>query len=786
LAALDGKLHIVWQDFGDGDWDIYYRLFDGIAWQPEEKISIDEANEHQQVARIAVEGNEVHVVWADGNDPDYDIFYRHYDGTSWQPEFEVSNDSGSERQWIPAIAVDDGNVHIVWRDTGGGDDDIFYRCFNGTEWLPEQEISSDQSDERQSSPAIAAEGGNVHVVWLDWEDGGVDTDIHYRQFNGTAWMPEEEISEDAMGEGQDSPQIVAEDGNLHVVYLDNGDGDSDVVYRRFNGTDWESEIEVSVDAGTEHQQWPGLAVEGDHVHVVWYDKKFIMDDEEVYYRHFDGTMWQPVMELSNDTASEQQLYPAVAADQDGVHVAWMDEEDGDWDIYYRKGSADFGRPVSVAAPIPNYWQPSATFDIEWTATDNAELANVSLYYRFSPDNVSWSSWVLWAYDDAVSGPFASGTFPFTCPSGEGIYEFYSIAEDTSNNTELPPIAPDTAAGLDLTEPSGSISINSDDEWATSDSVNLSLTYSDGLSGVARARYSNDGIWDTEPWELPTPTKSWTLTPGDGTKTVYYQVTDNAGLESMTYSDDIELDTTAPSIVSIDPSDGETGVELTSGIVVTFSEEMNISATIDSFSLMMDATQVSGTINWSMDGRVLTFNSTDSLQPWTEYHVVIATDAKDLVGNALEIQVETTFRTLNTIPTCGILSPTTGEILSHNYTILGTAYDDEGMLEKVEIRIDDGPWIEVFGTASWSYDWNTTTFSDGNHTIYARSYDGINYSDEASVIVTVDNYVPPPPGEESLFEQVWFWVAVVVALVILLIVLMLIGKRRKREETEPPA
>jgi hypothetical protein len=61
------------------------------------------------------------------------------------------------------------------------------------------------------------------------------------------------------------------------------------------------------------------------------------------------------------------------------------------------------------------------------------------------------------------------------------------------------------------------------------------------------RFSNDGVWGTEPWESFSPTKSWTLTSGDGTKIVYFQIKDNAGLISSTYSNSTLLDTSMPFI-----------------------------------------------------------------------------------------------------------------------------------------------------------------------------------------------------------------------------------------------
>ncbi len=99
--------------------------------------------------------------------------------------------------------------------------------------------------------------------------------------------------------------------------------------------------------------------------------------------------------------------------------------------------------------------------------------------------------------------------------------------------------------LDKTAPTGFILINDGDAYTSSISVTLTSGANEATSGVYQVRYSNDGIWDSEAWEFPSVSKSWNLTSGEGTKTVYYQIKDNAGLVSPTYSDTIILGTVAP-------------------------------------------------------------------------------------------------------------------------------------------------------------------------------------------------------------------------------------------------
>ena len=62
------------------------------------------------------------------------------------------------------------------------------------------------------------------------------------------------------------------------------------------------------------------------------------------------------------------------------------------------------------------------------------------------------------------------------------------------------------------------------------------------------RLSNDGVWDTESWEAYLPYKLWTLTPGNGTKTVFVQFKNGAGLDSIAFSDSIGLVTEVPNEV----------------------------------------------------------------------------------------------------------------------------------------------------------------------------------------------------------------------------------------------
>ena len=176
----------------------------------------------------------------------------------------------------------------------------------------------------------------------------------------------------------------------------------------------------------------------------------------------------------------------------------------------------------------------AAYTISTTAT-------LSLTYSDAAsgvDQVRYSNDGVW---DTESWESASASKAWTWSGEDGTKTVYYQVKDNAGNV----FSSSDTITLDATAPAGSILINGGANSTTTASVTLSLTYSDATSGVDQVRYSNDGVWDTESWETPAASRAWNLTSGDETKTVYYQIRDNAGLESPTYSDTITLSTPTP-------------------------------------------------------------------------------------------------------------------------------------------------------------------------------------------------------------------------------------------------
>jgi len=173
--------------------------------------------------------------------------------------------------------------------------------------------------------------------------------------------------------------------------------------------------------------------------------------------------------------------------------------------------------------------------------------------RFGNDNVNWSAWE----------PYAASK-SWTVPAGDGPKMIYVQYRDVVGNG----VTYSDGITLDTVVPTGSVWIDSGASVANTTAVTLALTAADtGGSGVSQMQLSNDNAsWST--WEAYATSKAWTLSAGNGTKTVYARYRDVAGNVSTVCSDIIILDGSAVPVTAgslgitgwtwVDANDGASG------------------------------------------------------------------------------------------------------------------------------------------------------------------------------------------------------------------------------------
>ncbi len=186
---------------------------------------------------------------------------------------------------------------------------------------------------------------------------------------------------------------------------------------------------------------------------------------------------------------------------------------------------EYASTVSLIVANGAVYVPSTTVNMHWNISNTSSISGM----QFSNDGITYSGWLSFTTD-----------YTWTLSDGDGTKIVNGQYRDISNTVSA--VMSDSVI-LDTQPPIGSVMINGDAAYASVLSVTLNLTATD-LSGVNSFQSSNDGSTFSS-WITYTTSYSWTLTPGDGLKTVYVRYRDLVGHESDPVTDTITLNASAP-------------------------------------------------------------------------------------------------------------------------------------------------------------------------------------------------------------------------------------------------
>ncbi|MBU1124884.1 MAG: hypothetical protein KKC84_02570, partial [Candidatus Omnitrophica bacterium] len=286
-------------------------------------------------------------------------------------------------------------------------------------------------------------------------------------------------------------------------------------------------------------------------------------------------------------------------------------------------------------------------------------------------------------------------------------------------------------------PAGSVIINNQNEYASSTQVILALSAQDD-NGVSLMRFSNDNRNWSEPEEYST-TKTWTLSSGDGEKTVYARFMDNADTWSTeTISDSIVLDTVAPLGGILTINAGALATQFLSVQLSTFCEDITSGISQMQFS--------NDNLNWS-EPESYAETKTWELLAGEGQKTVYARFA-DGAGNwtTQEIMALIFFDTESPVPT-GTVVIANGERYSpiHRVTLTLTAQDEAG-IRLMQFSNDNLNWSEPESYAE-TKTWDLSSESeDGEKSVYVRFKNGAERWSTAQIsdTIIVDTTSPTVP------------------------------------------
>ncbi len=432
-----------------------------------------------------------------------------------------------------------------------------------------------------------------------------------------------------------------------------------------------------------------------------YEAATYCSEDATHHDHSEFRVSAALWDMYDGGAEAYDIFPAWGADEiwsvlkahDDAHYqdfysSWLaDLLDGEFFLmtaFQNTIDYDLAPTIQVTEPNAAGWF-MGSMQVEAVATDSDNAVRyVDFWY-----SVNGNTFVYIARDTDTPYSIAwdasginSATVWIRAQSFDGMkVSTFDLSDESFGVDNLPPTTSPFPVGT-----------LGDGGWYTSP-ITLTLTASDGLSGVAVLSYRVD----TGPWQIYTGTLSLSV---DGIHTVDFYSVDVAGNNESVRTLELRLDQTAPDTIS--------DLSGTPGNDPWFLSSVRVTL------LTTDTTSGVAAVSYSLDGGPLQ----DYTSPFTiggdGIHSLVYF-ARDEAGNvavseSVEIRIDTTS------PAFLAASPE-GVITSSEVTLMWVATDNHSGIARYEVSVDGVGFVSV--------GLNTTiTFqlTDGDHIVVLRAVD----------------------------------------------------------------
>jgi hypothetical protein len=453
---------------------------------------------------------------------------------------------------------------------------------------------------------------------------------------------------------------------------------------------------------------------------------------------FNGTSnWVTVadnslLHLTSAMTVEAWVYPTASATDWSTAVL---KERGTTGLAYSLYAAD-----GAAKPPAGYIDKSGT---DYNATGTSVLPlNTWTHLATTYNGSAIRLYVNGAQvaSRSVSGTIASSTSPMRIGGNSVWGEYFKglIDEVRVYNTALTQAQIQTdmntpvVSGPDTTPPTVSVTAPANDALVRQN-VTLSANASDNVA-VASVQFQIDGQNLGNPITTAPFLVNWNTTAvTDGTHTLTAIAKDTSG-NAASSSVSVSVDNTVPTGSITAPAAGAT-VSGTTAVTASASDNVAIASVqfqLDGQNLGSPVTAAPYSVNW------------DTTTATNATHQLTAV-VKDTAGNqSTSAAVSATVSNVDaTPPSVSMTAPANNAAVHQTLTVSANAADNVAVAG-IQFYLDGNPLGTEDTTAPYSVSWDSTTVTDGSHTLSAVAWDtsgNRSVTPDPTVTVNVDNTAP---------------------------------------------
>ena len=276
-VASDGSgFLVVWEDTrAESAADVYgARVTIDGAVMDAAGLAISTADGAQTAPRVAWTGSDYLVVWQDGRGADLDIYAaRVSPGGQVREPLGFPVNGGASDQRKPDVTGTGSGAFVVWEEmrAGAGNTDVYGARVNSSAVVQEpQGIAVANAGGDQLTPAVAWDGTNALVTWVDSRNGSPD--VYAARVNAGVLLDGAGIPVAVSVGAQTQPAVTYAGGNFVVAWKDERGANPDVYAARVTSTGITlDQVGIALGLGAGEQSAPAIAASGGNAVVAWRD-----------------------------------------------------------------------------------------------------------------------------------------------------------------------------------------------------------------------------------------------------------------------------------------------------------------------------------------------------------------------------------------------------------------------------------------------------------------------------------------------------------------------------------
>ena len=238
--------------------------------------------------------------------------------------------------WNPRIAVNENNVYVVWNEKTDSNDEIFFSASNDNGKSFSKPINLSLTASPSQDAALKVYGNHVYVIWQESLMGGREIFFTKSDNNGLSFGGPTNISNRGGNAELDrDTQMAVSESNVYVVWSDiSVNGGVFLTKSSDNGISFSKPIKLN---NFENAEFAQIVLHDDEIYVVWNEN--MLGNEEVFLRrsHDSAQTFGSIENLSNDEAKSNffVMGPQIALSENKIYTVFERETAETSDLFLK-------------------------------------------------------------------------------------------------------------------------------------------------------------------------------------------------------------------------------------------------------------------------------------------------------------------------------------------------------------------------------------------------------------------------------------------------------------------